>query len=114
MLLILTVSFSSLADPAPPSYHVDDAGFRISAAASHPFSDTVEETREESTVRILVASGLLLAILENIHGRRKAKAERQHSPMPCNCVVYPTPTPVYSPVPMPVRTATPMPLPTTH
>lgn len=113
LLLILTVGASSLADPALPRYHVDGAGFHISAAASHPYTDTVEETREESTIRILVVSGLLLAILENIHGRRKAKAEQHHSPPPCNCAgAYPSPVPIYSPTPTPVRTVTPLLAPT--
>lgn len=108
VLLVLTVSLSSLADQAQPSYHVDGAGFHISAAAAHAYTDTVEETREESTIRILVVSALLLAILENIHGRHKAKAAQHGSPPPCNCGgVYPSPMPVYSPTPTPVRTATP-------
>ncbi|MDQ6780165.1 MAG: hypothetical protein M3Z37_03295 [Candidatus Eremiobacteraeota bacterium] len=112
VLLILTVGVSSLADPVLPRYHVDAAGFHISAPASHPYSDTVEETREESMVRILVVSGLLLAILQNIHGRRKAKAEQHRPPPPCNCAsAYPSPVPVYSPTPTPVRTANPLPVP---
>jgi len=74
--------------PLPPTavtgwhFHID-AGFRLQAAGDHPYSDTVEETREESGLRIIAATAILIAILQNIHGRHVAKMH--HSPPPCMC-----------------------------
>src|ERR1700694_2413386 len=85
--------------------HVD-ASFRINAAASHPYSDAVEEIREESTLRIIAAAGILLAILQNIHGRHVAKMSKAHASPPATDSKSPQPAATPPGVP-PARAAPP-------
>lgn len=79
-------------------FHIG-ASFRvIRASGSHSYSDAVEETREESGLRIIAAAGILLAVFEHIHGDRLAKMHRLHpDPPPCDCQsAQATPTPAPS------------------
>lgn len=101
---IATPSLIVLPRPvAAGQFHVD-ASFRINAAASHPYSDAVEENREESTLRIIAVAGILLAILQNIHGRHVAKMSKAQASPPASdskspqpAVMTPRPSPSVSP-----------------
>jgi len=82
------IVFTLPASPPMPTFHFHiDASFRLlPASGSHAYSDAVEETREESGLRIIAAAGILLAVLEHIHGDRLAKMHRLHpDPPPCDC-----------------------------
>ena len=86
-------------------FHLD-AGFHISAGANHPYSDSVEETREESGLRIIAATAILIAIIENIHGRHVARTHSTPTPCPCqspngSASAFPTVAPLATASPNP-------------
>jgi len=92
--------------PVPIRFHVDAAAFHLNAAASHAYTDTVEETREESSLRIIGAAAILIAVLENIHGRHLARMHKNAPPCGCQSP-RPAVSSYPSPVPIPVPTIPP-------